>query len=314
MSSSPRGTTVEEIVPLHQIEVVENLGRIERQRVAPKKLVDNIRRVGLINALVVEKIGPNRYRLVAGENRLLALRELGEKVARCSVRIFASDADARITALSENIHRNDISLYEETLLVHRLVDKHHVSLEELAAKLGADSRGIKTLRAMIAAPAVFNNDQWARFKRASMVSKALAFKYLHAALLPSEQKRQTVFSKTASAKRRRPKPSGKTIESIRGLVDEHNGVRFRGIEMTPRERALASACLSVALGEMRVPFDKPGCKIQSVTKNGRRTLVWASRGARTTSKTGERVVDTDDTDTNDDDGDGPFADNQHAAE
>jgi ParB/RepB/Spo0J family partition protein len=278
---SPRGTTVERIVPIHQIEVEENLGRVERVRVADQGLVENIREVGLINPLTVEEIGKDRYRLVAGENRLLALRELGEKVARCSVRTFASDVDARITALAENIHRQNITLYEETILVHQLVAKHHANLDDIARKLGSNNGQIRTLRAMIRAPEVFTREQWAIFKRAALQNRNNALRYLHAALSTSKEKRAKAFEEDGEVKRERlSKPSTKTLRSIRDLVDQNDGILFREIALSPRERSLAVTCLSIALGDTRVPFTKPGHKLQAEVKEGVKTLTLVPQRGR----------------------------------
>lgn len=248
------------VLPIDQIEYEENLGRVGMTRVAPRWLVDNIRQIGLLNPITVQKIGPDRYRLVAGANRLLSLRELNEKFIRCSVRDFASEAHARMAALSENIHRDGVTLYEKTVLVHRIVTVHDADPIEVAARLALTT---KDVRVMIRACEVFSRDQMAFFERVAKTSYSYARRFLLTAAIASTEKRNVaiqMLGTESTTKSRRMSTSKMTC--LRSFLEESGDPEtlpfYRGRALTPRERMLSIGLIDLILGERVTFFDRPG--------------------------------------------------------
>jgi ParB family chromosome partitioning protein len=99
-------------------------------------LGESIRLHGLLHPIVVERSGP-RYRLVAGERRLRAVRLAALPRVPAIVRPAAESArQALETALTENLARADLSPMEEAAAYSRLADTFGLSHEAIALRLG----------------------------------------------------------------------------------------------------------------------------------------------------------------------------------
>jgi ParB family chromosome partitioning protein len=117
-------------------------------------LGDSIRTHGLLHPIVVERDGP-RYRLVAGERRLRAVRLAGMPRVAAIVRPAAESARQSLeTALTENLLRADLSPMEEASAYSRLADTFGLSHEAIALRLGRSRPAISnTIRLLaLAAP------------------------------------------------------------------------------------------------------------------------------------------------------------------
>jgi ParB family chromosome partitioning protein len=99
------------------------------------ELVHSIREFGLLQPIVVRRIGPQDYQLVMGERRWRAAQDAGLAVIPSIVRETADDALLR-DALLENIHRVQLNPLEEAAAYQQLLDEFAVTHEELATRLG----------------------------------------------------------------------------------------------------------------------------------------------------------------------------------
>ena len=99
------------------------------------ELVHSIREFGLMQPIVVRRVGPQDYQLVMGERRWRAAQEAGLAVIPSIVRETADDALLR-DALLENIHRVQLNPLEEAAAYQQLLDEFAVTHEELATRLG----------------------------------------------------------------------------------------------------------------------------------------------------------------------------------
>ena len=68
-------------------------------------LAESIREHGLLSPLLVRRVGPGKYELIAGERRLRALKKLGRTRAEAII-VAAYDMQSAILALIENIQRD----------------------------------------------------------------------------------------------------------------------------------------------------------------------------------------------------------------
>jgi len=117
-------------------------------------LGESIRTHGLLHPIVVERSGP-RYRLVAGERRLRAVRLAGLPRVPAIVRPAAESARQSLeTALTENLLRSDLSAMEEAAAYSRLADTFGLSHEAIAMRLGRSRPAVSnTIRLLaLAAP------------------------------------------------------------------------------------------------------------------------------------------------------------------
>ena len=77
-------------------------------------LARSIREQGVLQPLLVRPLGDGRYAIVAGERRHRAAKMAG--LAEVPVRVLdLSEKEARLLALVENLQREDLNPYEETL-------------------------------------------------------------------------------------------------------------------------------------------------------------------------------------------------------
>jgi len=84
-------------------------------------LAESIREKGVLQPLLVRRVG-EAYEVVAGERRLRAAAMAGLKEVPARV-LELSDKEARLFALVENLQREDLNPYEETLGVLALLSE-----------------------------------------------------------------------------------------------------------------------------------------------------------------------------------------------
>src|SRR6266516_3855862 len=98
------------VVPLSHIEVDpsqprKDLGDLEG-------LMASIGRYGIIQPPVVTPIGPDRYRLLAGERRWTAVKELNLPTIRVIIRTI-EEHERNYLQLVENLQREDLDPFEQ---------------------------------------------------------------------------------------------------------------------------------------------------------------------------------------------------------
>jgi ParB family chromosome partitioning protein len=104
---------------------------IDEQSVA--ELADSIRKVGLLQAIIVRPHGEG-YQIIAGERRWRAARIAG--LERVPVRIMGATEIASLElALIENLQRQDLNPIEEARGFRRLLTEHQMTQAELADKV-----------------------------------------------------------------------------------------------------------------------------------------------------------------------------------
>ena len=90
------------------------------------ELSDSIKSSGLIYPIVVRKIGKDKYERIIGFRRLEAYKILKKETIPTIILENISDEDALLLMTTENIQREDLSVYDETLA---LLDYLGVSLK-----------------------------------------------------------------------------------------------------------------------------------------------------------------------------------------
>src|SRR5512144_3237850 len=118
------------------------------------ELVHSVKEVGLLQPVVVRRSGDNRYELIMGERRWLAMQEAGLGTIPAIVR-ETSDNDMLRDALLENLHRSQLNPLEEAAAYQQLLDDFGCTHEELATRIGRSRPQISnTLRLLRLSPAV----------------------------------------------------------------------------------------------------------------------------------------------------------------
>ena len=126
-------------VPTDSITVPEDRIRKITYDESLRVLADSIRDHGILEPLIVRREGDSTkgeslYRLIAGERRLKAAETLSMPTVPC-VSIEATDIDAAIIAIIENLHREDLNIFEEAAAIGSLLKLSGMTQEQCARKL-----------------------------------------------------------------------------------------------------------------------------------------------------------------------------------
>ena len=121
---------------------------------ALEELAASITEVGLLQPVVVRKIGEGKYELVMGERRWRASQQAGLEYIPAIVR-ETPDTDMLRDALLENLHRQQLDPLEEAAAYQQLLDDFGATHEQLAQRVGRSRPHISnTLRLLNLPPGV----------------------------------------------------------------------------------------------------------------------------------------------------------------
>jgi ParB family chromosome partitioning protein len=107
---------------------------------ALQELRDSIRQHGILQPLSVRRVGSS-YELIAGERRLRAAQMAGLTEIPCIV-MTMNDKESSMTAMVENLQRQDLDFVEEARAISMLMDKWSMSQEQVANMLGKSQSAI----------------------------------------------------------------------------------------------------------------------------------------------------------------------------
>ena len=111
-----------------------------------EELTKSIKNQGVLSPILVRELGLNEYEVIAGERRLRASKKAGLSSIPCLVD-QKQDQDALISALIENLQREDLNPVEEARGLDRLKREFGLTQDEVANSTGkARSTIANTLR------------------------------------------------------------------------------------------------------------------------------------------------------------------------
>lgn len=115
-----------------------------------KELVESIRQKGVLQPILVRPLkvagsakASKDWEIVFGHRRLRAAKEAGLEVIPATVREL-TDQEVVEAALLENAQRDDVHPLEQAEALRQLHDRHGLSTEELAVKMGKSKRWVQT--------------------------------------------------------------------------------------------------------------------------------------------------------------------------
>ena len=98
-------------------------------------LVASIKEQGVLQPIIVRKIGDDKYELIAGERRYRSAYEANLNEIPCVIK-DVSEQDAFAIALIENIQREQLSLLEESESLLKLKEEHFLSVDDVSKMIG----------------------------------------------------------------------------------------------------------------------------------------------------------------------------------
>lgn len=121
-----------------------------------KELAESIKEKGVIQPVIVTRVGDGTFKLIAGERRLRAAKLAGLKKIPAIIKDLAS-RDALEIALIENIQREDLDPIETALAFERLKKEFGLTQEEIAKKVGKDRASVANYLRLLGLPEEVKN-------------------------------------------------------------------------------------------------------------------------------------------------------------
>lgn len=133
-------------LPLESIQPNSRQPRRDFDAKAIEELANSIRSAGLLQPVIVRPMlgASDRYELIAGERRLRACKHLGWKAIPAIV-TNATDQNAGVWALIENVHRADLNPMDRALSLKQLAGDFRLTHEALAEQVGLDRSSVTNL-------------------------------------------------------------------------------------------------------------------------------------------------------------------------
>lgn len=123
-------------VPIEKIATNPQQPRHDFNEGELQELAESIKRHGIIQPLVVTKIAPEQYELIAGERRLKAAKLAGLELVPVIIREEAGEREKLEIALVENIQRHDLNVVEEARAYKKLIEEFDLTQEDIAGRVG----------------------------------------------------------------------------------------------------------------------------------------------------------------------------------
>lgn len=204
-------------LPLTQIE--PDPGQPRRDLGDLTELAASIRELGVVQPIIVSVAGFERYRILAGERRFSAAGIAGLATIPAIVR-SVEDHERLQLQIIENLHRKDLTPFEEARAYQALADQFGLKQEEIARRLGRSQESVsEILRLLDLPPAIQENYEDANREAKGRITRSLL---VEIARRP-EQEREALWDQA-----RRGELTVKKARAARLS-------RGRGTPLTPRE-------------------------------------------------------------------------------
>lgn len=153
--ASSQTSDVEEIrqIPLDAIVANPDQPRRVFAEESLSELAASIREHGVIQPIIVQEAPDGKYQLVAGERRTRASRLAGTGTIPAIVRKIEPQDRLEI-ALIENIQREDINSIDQALAYRQLIDKFHLTQEQVAQRVGKSRASVANSLRLLGLPTV----------------------------------------------------------------------------------------------------------------------------------------------------------------
>lgn len=132
-----------------------------RQRIgALAPLATSIRDQGVLQPILVRRLGPKDFQIIAGERRYRAAVLAGLREVPCVER-DAGAGESLELALVENLLRDDLSPFEEATAYESLIREHGHTHESLGRRVGKPRTSVTELLALLNIPEEIRELCWA---------------------------------------------------------------------------------------------------------------------------------------------------------
>ena len=143
------GTPLE--IPLDQIERNPYQTRSQFDEAQLQELTQSIAASGVVQPIVVKRLGENKFQLITGERRWLASRKAGKATIPAIVR-QVSDEQALEMTIVENLQRADLNPMEQARAYQRLSQEFKMTQEQMALRTGKERASVSNFLRLLRLP------------------------------------------------------------------------------------------------------------------------------------------------------------------
>jgi len=118
--------------------------RVDMHNESLEDLADSIRAQGVVQPILVRRVGPGGYEIIAGERRWRAAQLAGLQEVPVVVRDM-DDRAAIAVALIENIQRENLNPLEEARALERLIGEFDMTHQQAAEAVGRSRTAVSNL-------------------------------------------------------------------------------------------------------------------------------------------------------------------------
>lgn len=231
-------------LPVENIKPNPNQPRREFDPVAMMELTQSIERDGIIQPIIVRRVAPDEYQIIAGERRWRAAKSAGLAKIPVIPRT-ADDQKALELAIVENIQREDLNPIELALAFHRMAAELGLSHDQIGEKTGKDRATVtntirllqlpEDLQQLIAARKLSPGHARALLKiQDEQTQRAMAERCIREGWSVRQAEEYTRPTKAGSAgeakSRAEPSPIDPNVKAAIGEIERKLGTRVRIIE------------------------------------------------------------------------------------
>lgn len=151
-----KSATVKEVVHAEQeldISLIDpniNQPRKDFNEAALRELADSIKLHGVIQPIVVNKIG-SRYMIIAGERRFRASKMVGLTKIPAIIKQYTAKQIAEISII-ENLQREDLNDIEVAKGIERLMREYKLTQEQVSVRLGKNRSTVANTLRLLSLP------------------------------------------------------------------------------------------------------------------------------------------------------------------
>ena len=129
------------------LEPSELQPRLHMDDAALEELARSIKASGVIQPIVVRRVAPDRYQIIAGERRWRASQRAGLATVPVVVKDTSGTSRAQLLewALVENLQREDLNPIEEATAYQRLAQEFTLTHEQIATRVGKDRSSVANI-------------------------------------------------------------------------------------------------------------------------------------------------------------------------
>lgn len=229
-----------------RVEEIERDPQQPRQDLGDlEELKRSIREHGILQPVIISPLDERRYRLIAGERRFTAARQLELPTIPALIR-SVQDHQRLELQLIENLHRKDLNPFEEARGFLRLIDEFNLTQDQVAQRVGKSVASINQAVRILDLPEFIK----AEFQTSEKVSKSVL---LEIAKQTSEEQQRMLWDQA--------KQGQLTVKQARA----------RKVHKRPRKKGQVSYTIQTTHATVLIRFHKG-----SVTQTG---LIHALREA-----------------------------------